>query len=656
MIKPRLITYCSLFLFLFACQSTEHIGAPSQKNGLENRPDDRQDSGESLESSKMDGASLKASDLITPLETGIWTDEDHEDRIYAWVDAQVRNFRYEKRIFIELVATYMDGRELRTIHPAQYKGSLSDDERWGTDSIEVYRYQGETDNVLSSIPSYRLRIQAYDEASQTEQMMLTDWSPLYEDSSLRNNASERANRDDWSEALLSPVNSTLKELDPEVLFSPYDDPGARIISELDRLRQKKLDNPNRRVTFHAAVFNTNEPEINDAVIRAHQAGVEVRLLMDGRKFRASYDWYKGDDQLLNAGVPLLGVKYSGRGAMHNKFMLFDGEILMTGSMNWQFGGRYHNHENMIIYQDQDLISAYAARFESIAGGVKLERRFAFDVQEDLSVSFAPDEPSHRILANLIDQAQQQVLVAMFTAKDVRWSENGEETSLFEKLISAKDRGVDVQVIIDHGVHEANEYYGVLSEDDPIDEWLEDQGIHVVRADNIRSPYASMHHKFMVVDQEITVTGAYNWYYDSAFLNDEDQVVIRSPRTAAVYTGEFTNLLAQYDDQYNPQAWPQRQLKLKVYFPYTEWGDRLFVTGSIPELGEWVLEDAIELNINEWPYWQTQFELPAGIRSEYKVVLVRRNGDILWGSRINHSLYMDPSQAETVHRLEPYFEK
>ena len=651
MTKSCFLLYIGLLLFSMSCQSPDQIRVPSQVGSVENI--------ESIQAAKGDSAGLKASDLIVPLGTGVWTNEDDEDQIYAWVDARVSNFRYNKRIFIEVLATYLDGREVRTIHPAQYRGELDRDERWGTDSIEVYLYHGDKDNTLSSMPSFRLRVQAYDPEVQTEKMLMTDWQALYEDETLAFSheiTSEMSLHDDWSKPLLSPVNTNLMELDPQVLFSPYDDPGSRIITELDRLAQKKLDRPETRVTFHAAVFNMNDPEINDAVIRAYQAGVEVRLLMDGRKFRVSYDWYNGDDHLLNAGIPLLGIKYSGRGAMHNKFMLFDGEILMTGSMNWEYGGRYHNHENMVIYQHHDLISAYAARFEAIAGWVKQERSSAFDLQDNLSVSFAPDEPSHKILGHLIDQARHQILVAMFTAKDVRWNESGEETSLFEKLISAKDRGVNVQLVIDHGIHEANEYYGVLSEDDPIDEWLEEQGIHVVRADNLRSRYASMHHKFMVVDQEITVTGAYNWYYDSAFLNDEDQIVIRSPKTAAVYCGEFVNLLAEYDDRFEPQAWPTRQVKFELYYPHSEWGDRLVISGSIPELGEWALENALALNGREWPYWQVQLDLPIGIRGEYKVALIRRNEEVLWDNIFNRNLYIDPSQSEVIHSIEPYFIK
>ena len=158
------------------------------------------------------------------------------------------------------------------------------------------------------------------------------------------------------------------------------------------------------------------------------------------------------------------------------------------------------------------------------------------------------------------------------------------------------------------------------------------------------------------DQEITVTGAYNWYYDSAFLNDEDQIVIRSPKTAAIYCGEFVNLLAEYDDQFDLEVWPKRQVTFEVYFPHSEWGDRLVISGDLPALGEWELEKALELNGNEWPYWQVQLDLPMGIRGEFKVALIRRNEEVFWDSFSNHNLYVDPAQSEVNYTLEPYFVK
>ena len=176
MTKSSYLLWLSLLLSYAGCQSPNQIGQTSQVSSLENI--------ETVQATKGDGAGLRASDLIMPLDTGIWSNEEYEGQLHAWVDAQVRNFRYNKRIFIEVIAKYLDGREVRTIHPAQFRGTLDRDERWGADSIEIYRYHGDTSNVLSSTPSFRFRVQAYDPEVQAEKMLMTDWHTLYEDETL----------------------------------------------------------------------------------------------------------------------------------------------------------------------------------------------------------------------------------------------------------------------------------------------------------------------------------------------------------------------------------------------------------------------------------------------------------------------------------------
>jgi phosphatidylserine/phosphatidylglycerophosphate/cardiolipin synthase-like enzyme len=53
----------------------------------------------------------------------------------------------------------------------------------------------------------------------------------------------------------------------------------------------------------------------------------------------------------------------------------------------------------------------------------------------------------------------------------------------------------------------------------------------------------MHHKFMVVDGEIIVTGSYNWSTAAEDRNDENFVVIRDRSVAERFIQEFNRLLS-----------------------------------------------------------------------------------------------------------------
>lgn len=589
-----------------------------------------------------------APDWLLSIEgSGTWTDpadDEHDyDVLHGWVDARVKNLRYHKRVLVEVLAPYESTATMRTLHPASYRAQLDDGyERWGADSIEIFADGGPGDTTLAGPVLARARLQHDLDDDGEDEMLVTDWNILHGDGDPIAPA-----EDPWAPGLDSPAHPVASPSDPAIFFAPFDDPGAATLAEIHAIIARQKESPQERHTLHAAVFNITDPEITDALVEAHQAGVEVRLLCDGRKFRPWYDWYQGDDRLLLAGVPLLGVRRDGNGAMHDKIALFDGRAVVTGSGNWEWGARFENHENVMLTEHADVVPAYARRFEVLAGGVQRPRAFAADPASDVSVSFAPDEEPHRIVGQLVDQAQSSLYLAMFTAKDVVYREGAEDTSLLAKLVAAHDRGVDVRVIVDHGIHEAAEYHGIETEDDPTDEWLESQGVHVVRADNSFGPYASMHHKFVVIDGRVLVTGAFNWYHDAAFLNDEDQLVWRDQGLARRYTGEFVDLLRRYDDAFQGDDWPVAQIYVEAFHDQTAWGDTVLLVGELEQAGVWNPALGVELDPAAWPIWRATLELPMGVRMAYKLVVRDAAGEVHWEQGRDRLLTAPTDGSETV---------
>jgi phosphatidylserine/phosphatidylglycerophosphate/cardiolipin synthase-like enzyme len=579
--------------------------------------------------------------------SGTWEEEAPEGSTFqvirAWVDARVANLRYDKRVFVEVLSPYDNGTFMRVLLPASFRAGIgSDRERWGTDAIELYPDGGPGGSALAGPVMFRLRMQHDADGDGTDEMVLTRWQTLY-----GGGEPVLPTDDPWLPGLTSPVRTAEPDDLPDLYFSPFDDPGRRVVEEIDAIIAAQREHPEERHTLHAAVFNIIDPEIVDHLIEAHRAGVEVRLLFDGRKFRPWYTWYDGDDRLLAAGVPLLGVVREDTGAMHDKIALFDGRVVATGSANWEWGARFENHENMLVTSDVELVRAYAGRFEALAGGVQRERDVARDPNARVSVSFAPDEAPYRIAGQLVDQARETVYLAMFTAKDVEYEQDGQRTSLLGRLIAARRRGVEVIVVVDQGIHEASEYHGVLSEDDQHDEWLENEGIHVVRADNTFGTYASMHHKFMVIDGEVLVTGAFNWYYDAAYRNDEDQLVWRDGRVAARYTGELVDLLRRYDPDFEAGAWPRVDVSFAVHHDGTAWGDQVVLVGDLPEAGAWDPAAGIELDGSSWPVWRGALSLPIGVRLFYKLVTRHRSGAVSWEWGDNRLFTTPVDVTETV---------
>jgi len=596
------------------------------------------------------GVGLAPGWLVSVEAHGTWTDKKDAGKVRrGWVDARVKNTRFHKRVFVEVAAPYGKA-VLRTLHPAWFKGGMSGGrERWGVDTVQIYPAGGPHGAKLSGPVVFRVRLQDDPDHDGKDQMLVTPWRVLFGSGTAAAPAS-----DPWAPGLTSPVRVSpgSAPVKRKVYFTPFDDAGLVVVREIQAVTKAQKADPGGRHTVHAAIYNINDFRIADALIQAHQAGVEVRLVTDARKLHPDATWQTQDDRLLAAGVPLLGARYRGDGAMHFKFALLDGRKVATGSFNWEWGSSKENHENMILTDAPELVAAYARRFEAVAASVRVPRSHAVNPGAVRSVSFAPDEAPCPILGKLLDSAKKTIHVAMFTAKDVSWTEGGVKTSIFKKLGQAVKRGVQVILVTDHGIAEGGEYFGKVYPDDPSDEWLESLGVHVVRADNTFGKYASMHHKFAVIDGQVVVTGALNWYHTAAYQNDEDQLIWRDKALAAVYTGELTDLLRRYDTSFSPAAWPQVRVRFAVEHGGTQWGDSVAVVGDVSGLGGWSPAAALALNAKTWPVWRGSIKLPAGVRVKYKAITRHQGGAVTWqqGGDRAFQVPVDRAELEVVQKF------
>lgn len=123
---------------------------------------------------------------------------------------------------------------------------------------------------------------------------------------------------------------------------------------------------------------------------------------------------------------------------------------------------------------------------------------------------------NRIIAAL-DGARVSIKLAM------AWFTN---VTLLNKLVEKKNQGVDVELVIyDDGINVA---HGV--DISPLDH----SRIRATRG-------GTMHNKFCVIDNQIVITGSYNWTNNAEFRNDENITIERDPGQATTYSEEFRRL-------------------------------------------------------------------------------------------------------------------
>jgi len=95
-----------------------------------------------------------------------------------------------------------------------------------------------------------------------------------------------------------------------------------------------------RFQIDAALYDLNLWTIRNALLRAHNRGVLVRLVVE------SDSLYRPEIQeLIEAGIPVVGD--DSESLMHNKFIIIDQEEVWTGSMNMTVNGAYRHLNNLI---------------------------------------------------------------------------------------------------------------------------------------------------------------------------------------------------------------------------------------------------------------------------------------------------------------------
>jgi phosphatidylserine/phosphatidylglycerophosphate/cardiolipin synthase-like enzyme len=120
---------------------------------------------------------------------------------------------------------------------------------------------------------------------------------------------------------------------------------------------RTLDDSKSEVLVQAYSFTHNA--IAQALSRAHQRGVKVSVLLD-KKSESTNRYVM--DLMARAQIP---VRYDGKHAIaHNKVMVIDETIVITGSFNFTNSADTRNAENFLVLRSGDLAQRYKSQWLS----------------------------------------------------------------------------------------------------------------------------------------------------------------------------------------------------------------------------------------------------------------------------------------------------
>jgi len=136
----------------------------------------------------------------------------------------------------------------------------------------------------------------------------------------------------------------------------------------------------------------------------------------------------------------------------------------------------------------------------------------------LGVYYSPDGECEAKVIEWIGKANHSlhILIYSFTLDSVS-----------DALVDAQNRGIEVKVVFEKSqISQYSEYRKLRNAEVP------------VRNDTNSK---SMHHKVMIVDDAVVLTGSFNWSQNGQENNNENLVIIDDENVASSYSKEFQNI-------------------------------------------------------------------------------------------------------------------
>ena len=278
-------------------------------------------------------------------------------------------------------------------------------------------------------------------------------------------------------------------------------------------------------SFYGAFYDISSVKIANEIIAAHKRGVDVKLVTEEGTFSG-----KAIEKIYESGIPI--VPDTGKGLMHNKFAIIDGYSVFTGSYNTTENCTHKNNNNAIIINSAEIAEIYMSKFtkmfdlgifgnqKNIGAFANLQRKYYVKLDDiDINVYFSPEDNIEKIIHGRIEKAKSSIKFMTFSFT----------SDLIADIIIKKFKeGIDVKGVFERkgSATEHSQYTKMKIENLP------------VRLDGNRH---AMHHKVIIIDDCIVITGSFNLSKNANKRNDENTIILGNAEIAAKYIEEFNRI-------------------------------------------------------------------------------------------------------------------
>lgn len=277
------------------------------------------------------------------------------------------------------------------------------------------------------------------------------------------------------------------------------------------------------ISVDIAIYNFNLWDLRDALLESYERGVNIRIVIESENISDEVV-----QQLREAGIQVIGDRRES--LMHNKFVIVDRIDVWTGSMNFTVGSAYYDNNNLIHIHSPEVAENYLTEFDEM---------FILDMfgdnimpltpnplviidDSEVEVYFSPDDNVADHIIELLNQARESIVFMAYS-----FTSDMISSAMIEKF----QNGITVSGIMDSGQASGNQGTEINN--------LLNAGIEVYLD---KSP-GLMHHKVIVVDHQVVISGSYNFSRNAEISNDENIVIFHNSSIAELYLMEYAKLLS-----------------------------------------------------------------------------------------------------------------
>ncbi len=210
---------------------------------------------------------------------------------------------------------------------------------------------------------------------------------------------------------------------------------------------------------------------------------------------------------------------------HQKFIIRDYEgkkratsAVLTGSTNFTVTGTHKNYNHIVIFNDYRVCKPYLMEFDEIRSGnfgaLYLREQNMPKIYNlngvPVRILFAPDDTPELEIVKQMLKCGTRLDFSIFTFST--------SSGIDDAMVILRAAGRDVRGIFDP-VQGKRDWAAT--------HWLHDKGIAVYFPRKVPG-FGKLHHKLMVIDNDIVVGGSFNYTAPANDYNDENIFVLGSP--------------------------------------------------------------------------------------------------------------------------------